>query len=465
VVVPVVADAHGANGTSWLTDLRLHAPEATDETLVHLFLVPSGTDGTSSPFQASIRLPAGRVASLPDLVSSWFGQRGLSGALVIESDPFPVQVSSRTYNSGGTGGTFGQFIGAVRQQDTISSGDPPLHALFLADTADYRSNLGLVEVAGQPASVLVTAFDGATGQQLADPRLMSLAPFSQMQVNRFLPTVGGGGLANARAAVTVVGGAGRVAAYTSLVDNRTGDAALVTAGSAEPVEQLVVPVVARTPGAAGTRWASELRVANLGPERVAVDVELRWHDESEPRTATRRIEIAGGAVAASDDVVGSLLGVESAVGSLRIVPVGGPARVEVASRTYNRTSEGTFGQAVPAVVQGSTGPVEVLHLDGHGSWRSNLGLCEVSGGDALLAVELFDGNGTRVGDTRVVELEPYQQVQIDRVHDQLGAPSIDNCRAVIRRDRGDGLFVVYGSVVDGRTGDAIFVPAAAHSAD
>jgi hypothetical protein len=144
------------------------------------------------------------------------------------------------------------------------------------------------------------------------------------------------------------------------------------------------------------------------------------------------------------------------------VAVDGTTSLRVASRTYNQTSEGTFGQAVQGVVEGSNETVEVLHLDGHAGWRSNLGLSEVSGREALLTVELFDSSGARIGDSRAVELAPFELVQIDRVHHALGAPPIGNCRAVIRHDGGEGSFVAYGSVVDGLTGDAIWVPGISH---
>lgn len=464
VVVPVVADSSGIHGTRWLTDLRVHAPGARDETAVDLFLVPTGADGSSGVLQTALRLPAGRIAALTDLVSKWFGVHGVVGSLVLEVTGSPLQVSSRTYNSTSVddGGTFGQFIGAVQARDAISRGDPALHAIFLADTNAYRSNLGLVEVGGASASAVVTLFDGATGEPLASPQLFEMAPFSHLQVNRILHTVGGAGLASARASVLVVGGSGRVAAYSSIVDNRTGDAAFEAASPAVAVEQIVVPVVARTSGVAGTRWASDVRIANLGARSASLDLELRWDLAGEARTVTRRVEIPAATVAVYDDVVGTLLGLESAVGSLRIVPVDGPTSLRVASRTYNQTSEGTFGQAVQGVLEGSRETVEVLHLDGHAGWRSNLGLCEVSGRDAVVTVELFDGNGARIGEPRVVELAPFELVQIDRIHHTVGAPPIGNCRAEIRHDGGEGTFVAYGSVVDGLTGDAIWVPGISH---
>ncbi len=136
----------------------------------------------------------------------------------------------------------------------------------------------------------------------------------------------------------------------------------------------------------------------------------------------------------------------------------GPQPLLAVSRTFNSTADGTYGQAVPAVSAGTDGTVEILHLDGGSGWRSNVGLCEMSGREVILRLELYDGAGSHLGRSEVVRLAPFELIQLNRIHERLEAPAVENSRLEIRQDAGEGTFFAYGSVVDGRTGDAMFVP-------
>jgi len=61
-----------------------------------------------------------------------------------------------------------------------------------------------------------------------------------------------------------------------------------------------------------------------------------------------------------------------------------------------------------------------------------------------------------------MSLGPYQVNQINDVYGAVGAAEEPNTRVEFIMDSGTGAFTAYASVVDNRSGDAIFIPAAGY---
>ena len=86
--------------------------------------------------------------------------------------------SSRTYNVT-SNGTLGEFIPAIPFANFIGRvTDPAKLATVLGlqqirQSNDFRTNLGLVEAAGKPVSVLATVFD-PSGKKVLDLPVVSL---------------------------------------------------------------------------------------------------------------------------------------------------------------------------------------------------------------------------------------------------------------------------------------------------
>ena len=70
--------------------------------------------------------------------------------------------SSRTYNQT-SNGTFGQYIPAIPFSSFVAKAAAALSLQQIAQNASFRTNLGIVEGSGNPATVLVSVFgnDGA----------------------------------------------------------------------------------------------------------------------------------------------------------------------------------------------------------------------------------------------------------------------------------------------------------------
>ncbi len=463
-VIPVSAHASGANNTFWVTDVRILNPDPGSSLPVRLFFVPQEQDGTGVFSSVALDVPANTVISLPDVLSSRFGVDSGQGSLLVQPQAAgAVIVTSRTYNTGASSGTFGQFIGRESLATSIGAGSPQLWLVQLASTGDFHTNIGFAELSGHETTVELRLHDGDTGDQLGDPLIVTVPPFSNVQRNFVFATHGVSGTENAYATAEVVSGGGRVVAYASVVDDRTGDAIAVPGRHAPQAFQHVVPIVAKSPGANGTSWVSDVRVVNTSD--MAIDVELVVTlPEGEQRTLQRAV--GSKASLALQDVVGEAFALASGSGSLRVVAAGGETGLIVTSRTYNQAASGTFGQFIPAVTDGfSTDdrPV-VMHLDASDTYRTNIGICEISGGSVSVRYVLKSSTGSTLGIGRL-ELGPYQVRQINDVFEDVGASAEENVRVDLLIDGGDGVVTAYGSVVDNLSGDAIFVPAEALQAN
>src|SRR5206468_11940923 len=85
----------------------------------------------------------------------------------------------------------------------------------IAQSSDFRTNLGLVEASGQPVSVMVSAFDGAGTKLLDFP--LDLKAGEQRQFNSFLAQ-NKISLGDGRLEVKVTSGDGKITAYASVIE-------------------------------------------------------------------------------------------------------------------------------------------------------------------------------------------------------------------------------------------------------
>ncbi|HEX7136737.1 MAG TPA: DUF11 domain-containing protein, partial [Vicinamibacterales bacterium] len=220
-VVPGVAslDTGLAN---WRSDVRIfnssNSPQTTTLTLYPL--------GGGDPLTQSVTVNPGEVKPLDDVVHSIFGASNTGGALhVTTATNVPLVVTARTYDQT-SHGTLGQFVPAVTLADSVGNGDRPLQVLQTEDSVRYRTNVGVAEVSGNPVTVEISV-------NLPDSRItpkvqIPLGAYQSAQLP-ILSSLGLGATYNARIAVRVVDGTGKVAAYGSVVDQTTQDATYIPA--------------------------------------------------------------------------------------------------------------------------------------------------------------------------------------------------------------------------------------------
>ncbi|HEX8172891.1 MAG TPA: hypothetical protein VF824_20320 [Thermoanaerobaculia bacterium] len=206
----------------WRTDMRVfnYAPSQQAATLTFFPL------GGGAPKNASVTLNAGQVLKLDNVIRTLFGSENTGGVVHLNTEvPSSLVVTGRTYNDTESG-TFGQFIPAVTPQQATGLGGRTLHILQVEDSSRYRTNIGLAEVSGKPVTVELQIV--LPDSKITPTVQIDLQPneFRQFAVIRDL---GLGNVYNARVTLRVVGGAGRVTAYGSVIDELTQDPTYVPA--------------------------------------------------------------------------------------------------------------------------------------------------------------------------------------------------------------------------------------------
>jgi hypothetical protein len=223
-VLPGMADFEAP--TNFHSDIRIFNP--TSNTVgATLTFYPHGSPAASTARQVAL-LP-GETKAYDNVLPALFGLRGVGGSIVVSTaSNTALVVSGRTYSNAAAGGAYGQFIPAVTPADGAGAGDAPLQLLQLEQSPNFRSNLGLNELTGNPVTLrisLVVADSKVTSSTTVD-----LQGNEFRQLNSIINSLGPGKNAyNARVIVRVIGGTGRVTAYASVVDNRSADPTYVPA--------------------------------------------------------------------------------------------------------------------------------------------------------------------------------------------------------------------------------------------
>ena len=136
-----------------------------------------------------------------------------------------IRATSRTYNLT-QDGTYGQFIGASGADDGFGfQMDATL--IQLSSSPDFRTNIGLVNLAEGPVEVEIHLYNG-DGTMLGVVA-RQLGPFEMKQVDRTFQSVTSQPVDSGYAVVKMLTTGGEVHAYASVVDNGSNDPVYVAA--------------------------------------------------------------------------------------------------------------------------------------------------------------------------------------------------------------------------------------------
>ena len=216
--IPGMAEFGGAN--NFHSDVRVYNGGSTSVTVTPTFytLGDPSISRAGTPFTVA----AGEVKVFDNVLPTLFGA-GVSGGSIVFSTPedSSLVVTGRTYTIAPDGGTYGQFIPGLTPADGMAAGSS-LQLLQLEQSQNYRTNVGLVEVAGQPATVRMTfSLPDTKTSAIMD---VDLAANHYTQLNQVIASVfGPGNYYNVRIGIEVLSGGGRVSAYGSVLDNATLD--------------------------------------------------------------------------------------------------------------------------------------------------------------------------------------------------------------------------------------------------
>jgi len=423
-VIAAATHAPGANGTFFVTDLRLFNRQSRDVTATLIF-------GRSGPDFAAVNVvvPLGQVVALDDVIGVALQTAG-GGQLEIQGD---VIATSRTYTRS-DGGTFGQFIPAV----PVAAIPAVTFIPHVQNSDDYRSNVGFAEVSGASGSVDVVIFDAFSGSILSS-ETYAISPFGHLQIP-VRPR------ADQMTVEIRVSGGAQVLAYASVIDNRSGDPMFVPAKGVAEARISSVPVI-RDVGANDTFWRSDVWVTGIAGTDAIGRIVLTYSDARGGTQVIRSISAPTGrrAFVLKDVLINAFQ--RRGIGLLTLVL---PPAFIVTSRTFTDSGidTGTFGQFIPLGDNASSGTLDLIHVESSRSFRTNIGLW--SPATATARVTIFDSAGEAV-EQHDLALLPLRLVQFPVT------AAIVNGRA--RIEVLSGLVTAYASIIDNVSGDPIFVPA------
>lgn len=220
-------------------------------------------------------------------------------------------------------------------------------------------------------------------------------------------------------------------------------------------QKLVLPALARLPGAYDSFWKSDVTVWN--PDTSAMTVKLRFAPSDGTPHLERDLELAAGELSYVPDALATWFGVETGGGALFIdSPIG--RAIGVTSRLYTETPEGSFGMGVTPVDQFNASSSRYYltfagALQG-GSTRTNLLVTDAGGHGASFGVKASGPTGFTGRTDLAIEVPAGGQVQINDLATILGVPS----QAAARFETLRGLAIPSLVSIDNRTNDPTLFP-------
>lgn len=457
-LLSAAAHTPGLAGTSWLSDLTLHNPQATP---VKAFVYFSARDASEPPRRGlGVELQPGESRTLADAVTAVTGSAASTAGSLLIGASRPILAAARTYNDAASG-TYGQLIPGMSLREGVSGHDP-VRLIQLTGNAAFRTNIGLANASASPLEVVITLVraDGT----LLGTRTLTLPALGYLQENDLLRKVAGANVDDAYAVVQALDPAASFQTYASVIDNTSGDPINVTPArvSSEPVW---VPGTAHLTGAGGTNWRTDLEVLSAGHTQATFTLELYPRDTAAVEPARKTFTLERGHAMRYVDVLHSVFAFSGGA-ALRVVPEVG--EIAVSSRTYNQLSDRTFGQYTPAIGESAVVPaghevrlVQLAHSPVRTTgFRTNVGLVNTVATPTTLDLVLRGPDGAELG-RRQVALRSFENTQLNDVFASVGAPALTGAYATVVSHTAGAGFLAYASVVDNRSSDPVFIPARA----
>jgi CubicO group peptidase (beta-lactamase class C family) len=429
--IPVVAHSDGVGGSAWRSDVGLlnRSPISNRVRLRY-------RHGFFSFEDRELELAPGAARTMSDVVAE-IGEYG-SGALQVFSSE-PLAVTSRTYNQSSEG-SYGQSLDGVTATGGLEQGESAVLMQLREDSA-FRSNIGVHNQWRRSARVEIELYSG-DGSLLASFTRW-VPPQTTVQINRPFRTI----FTTGYAVITLLSGQD-VYVYGSVVDNATDDPTTIPMKVGAGSDHQWIAAAASGEGSRGSLWRTDLCLLNRSSVRASVDVV--FHSDDGDSTAMA-IELDAGEQRTVEDVV-SVVG-RTGTGALEIISA---RPMLVASRTYNSSTGGTFGQYLDGVDAGRTAragqTVWLPQLKQDDWFRSNIGILNTGSGVAGVTIRLFDEGGAELAEKQR-RIGPGERLQMQEPFDRIaGRGDLDTAYATVTVRSGEGL-IAYASVIDNVTND------------
>jgi PKD repeat protein len=485
------AKVNGLNGTSWRTDVRIFNPSAQSSKVTVEF-VPVNAGSPSGP-GTSMTLAPNATWVFDDILGKALTQ-GFVGAGVTKAalratfdnvDNVAPIVISDTYTSPPSGGGhYGELTPGI---EVVPNTTPPV--MWIAGirnngtTTGFRTNYSLVNLRSDAGvqNLKFTLFDPTGTAVATQTTSMNALEYRQDSLANLFGGAAAAVSPNPLAVRVDVPTGSDVQAYVSVMDNLTGDPVLIPAVP-PPTSPIFLPAVGYTPGLNGTVWRADMQITN--PDSAAPHT---WEIRYLPKSGTgayRSVTLAPQATTHMDDLLswvfnGLLSADASTSGVVRIAPTDG-SLVDpiVQARSFNQTSNGTFGQNITPITGNmgvAAGQGERLLLTGMSSQdiaRTNLGFVNLSDTSSVVFSVIFydeggnvlnpkDGQGNPIPYTISLGVGGWDQDLLEnRFKNTAGWPALGvNLKAIsaVIQVTGGGPGTAYATVIDSQTGDPNFI--------
>jgi hypothetical protein len=212
-------------------------------------------------------------------------------------------------------------------------------------------------------------------------------------------------------------------------------------------------IAARNNGVGGSVWRTDLVTRNKGA--AAADVTLILHRDAGVMTLDGMVDAAAQFV--FEDVVG-MMGVNGK-GSLQICS---NQPLELLSRVYNQTDEGTFGTTLDGFAagdgldQGDSARLIGLRQES-GAFRTNLSVTNTGSKNARVEVTLRGPAGSEVHTYDLVVPAGMVVQDLEPFRTRADQPDIGWCYATLEVESGSGI-LASATVIDAHTNDGNTIP-------
>lgn len=480
LIIPAVAHATGLN-SKFESDIRVTNTSA-QPMKYQLTFTPTGEAGIAEGKQATIDIEPGRTVALDDVLNSWFGAgttaAGATGALEIRPltrsatsvsssavsglPNISTFATSRTFSVAGAG-SFGTVVPAIPYANFIGqtkdATKPSVISLQqVAQTNSLRTNFGLKEGSGQPATVLVSLFNSSGGK--VGEFEQKLNGGQHIQINSVFARQNLTNIADGRIEVRVTSATGKVTAYASVLDGNTNDAQLVSpvALSQAGAARYVLPGVADRSDEAG-KVQTDVRLFNASGNTVTAILSMYAAGSTTPQT--KEVTLAASEVKTLD--VGTFFGAANAGNAALHISTSTPSNLIATARSYTQTAAGTLGQFINAVTPAgaiTTGsrPLQLLQVEESNRFSTEVGIAEVTGKPVELEISVIPQD-SKVAAKVNVSLKANEYQSMPQLLKSMGLDGSYNARVTVKVLSGAGAATAYAAVTDKVTKDPTYVPA------
>ena len=450
-MLPSSARIAGQGGSFYTTDLSIANPTAADASVTVQFLGHDG-DGTGGA-ERTLTVGAGQTVAHEDVLGGLFGIGSGYGAIRVRSAARLV-VAGQTWTPGPSGGTFGQSVPAMEDDDLVD-GARPNTIVAVREDARFRTNLVLANAS--PTSLLANvALRDAGGAQLAS-KSYTLPPLGMTQVTQVVRDLGvTGDVQNGVLLVTTARTDASFSTYASVIDRTTNDPRTLLPAVVGEGGSWILPSSARAAGQGGAFYTTRLTLANRTDRDATVTLTFLGHDADGRGGPQKSVSLAAGKAMTWEDVLGGVFGVSSGYGAIRVSSPDVPLVVAGETSTPGPAG-GTFGQSVPAsgpadLVESGT-PRSITGVREDARFRTNLILANATESALVVEAKLTSGAGTQLA-AGSWTLPPLGMTQVTQVVRALGvAADLKDGRLVLSTPTAGGKFACYAAAIDRTTND------------